>query len=484
MVKEIFGKIKKHFLLSLVIVFGIVLVIFLIAFNTSDKRYGRAMNKAEKAYAAQDFEKAVGQYEKAINIKQEFVAPYLGLLCAKEAMGAEDIADTYEAGLEAIGEMEDDSRYVMQDQVIEYVLHESEVYGDDIEARIEALDKGYEDTAGAEDISRILTECLSEEVEELRASDSYEEAIELAERFADKAEYDSEELLTTLQDEKEFSEAKLALLAKVEKALGTFAEEYKAANKESNKEDEKETEDVSKNDISANNDDKKDVSENETEETVAVFNPLDYDFSEMFAIDASKEATDIAFSFVSDSYIHINDDGKNGTGLYTFADKYRTENAGVAIPYYFYFGEYEGTVKSGFGVTFTSTGENSYIIYAGQWADDKPNGEGTKYIVDKGSEENPGFTRVYSGNWKDGNADGVITVKATDSNFEGISFRGEVKAKEGVCETVPTESEEYVVLNLRTENLIAVLPSDSEGYALMLTIWKKEGELLKALENK
>ena len=150
----------------------------------------------------------------------------------------------------------------------------------------------------------------------------------------------------------------------------------------------------------------------------------------------------------------------------------------MVTAYSFYVGEYKDGLRDGKGIMFTRTGEYSFVMYAGTFKEDTPNGKGTRYVKEDDGA-NYVFTK-YSGNWENNLAEGKIDVTEKNSEYMGVTFSGSVNVSHGKGEVVPTESEEYVVQNLRSENLIGVLESDTEGYALMLAFWQRANDVLSA----
>ena len=449
--KSFFQNLKKNLILSLGILIVICIGVVIIGLNTPGKRFTRAMANAEKAYTKGDFAKAAAGYEKAIGIKSKNkkVTAYTGLISSKEAEGAEDLKETYLEGLTAIEAMNENDRYVVLDAIIEYVLHDSVVFTDDVKERIDALERAYDLTYGDTNVAMELSECVSGYIETLRLSEEYDTALEYVERFKEKTDIDADALTKKLTKEKEFAAEKDGLLKNVYEALKGFVADYSAGKGT---------------------------------------DPYSYDFAKILAIDGSASAETVAGAFISGSYQTVfekesEDDGLNGkgAGLYTFGDRYRTEKGGVAIPYYFYVGDYKDGVRSGFGVSFMKVGVDSFFMYAGEWSNDLPSGKGARYekIVD--SEGESSYTKTYDGTWKDGLAEGAITIAVTEESWPDVVFSGIMTAKAGVCDEVPTETEDYVVINLREGKLVGVLASSTEGYALMITIWQGEDETVSAL---
>ncbi|MCQ2519483.1 MAG: hypothetical protein MJ107_03015 [Lachnospiraceae bacterium] len=422
------------------IVAGLVL---LVALNTSSRRYSRNYAKAEKLYSEGKYEEAERKYEKALKIDKTSVDCLLGILCSKEAIGADDTVDTYKSTLDSFLNFGEDVKASAINQITEYILHESMVYSNNEEARIDALEEGYEITDGSEDIKRILKERVEEGIEEERMNGEFDEAIELVNRFADKDIIDSENIKAELMSEKEVYELKVKVLSEAYEAL----KDFKAL-----------------------------AVDGETD-------PFDFDFSRIMALDGSLDADALAAASTDNSYIYIpsenyNEGAGEGAGLYTFGEYYFDGKA-LVLPYLFYVGEYSDGKRNGYGISFMKNGEGSYTLYAGEWVNDYPEGKGARYM--KYSDAEKGYTRLYEGFWKNGLADGEINLVVKLEAVENTKFCGTFTATAGMGDAVPTESDEYVVQNLRSERLIAVLASDTEGYAYSISCWQKESVAIDAL---
>lgn len=447
---KILKDLKNNIISALGVLLVILGVVLLICVNTPQNKFERNMIKAEKAYIKGDLSKAVTKYTKAAEYKKSYPEAYVGLISSMEAAkaDAEEIENTFMEGASLISEMKEEDREAQKDVIIEYFLHENVVFPDDQDKRIEALTIGYEATDGAEDIKRILTECISEKIDSKEKTGAYDEALALISDYSDKTDIDADNLTETILAEKEFSAEKEALLTRVYTSL-------------------------------------KPCFESSREDTcVDLFS---MDFADVYELDGAPEAEKIVSSFLTESYLKIMDGNSEaltgiGSGIYTFGSKYRTEKGGVSIPYYFYVGEFKDGIRDGFGVAFTTTGPDSYIAYVGEWKNNLPDGRGSRYEKVWDPENEAGHTRVYSGNWSENLALGNIGIVVTETEWPDVVFTGEAAASKGVCESQPTESDEYVVLNIRDGKLLSVLQSNTEGYALMLTLWQGENELLTAVD--
>lgn len=447
---HIIEKLKKLNLNPLIKIVAVLLIVagiaVIIAFNTPSRRYERNFLKAEKLYSEGKFEDALSKYEKALSIREYSVESYLGILFSKEALDSEDIEATYSSALDSFLAFPEETRLASKASIIEYVLHEKTIFPESNGERIEALEEGYEITDGAPDIERILKECVEEEIETKRTSGEFDEAIEIVEHFKDKEFLEAEKLSSDLLKEKEIFELKETVLSKAIDALKDY---YDCA-------------------LSGN-----------------CASPFDTDFSEILSLDGSDEADSLVRTYYDKSYIYIpNAEAQSekdfGAGLYTFGKLYEKEGGSV-YPYLFYVGEYKDGQRNGFGISFMKTNELSYVMYVGQWQNDVAEGHGTRYKLVAYPEGNKGYYRVYEGDWKNGLADGVINVTATSAEYPDTVFTGSFNATAGMGEEIPTESDEYVVLNIRSERLIAVLKSDTSDYALSLALWQKESTAIDAL---
>ena len=434
-------KVLRKVIVGVAIVGAITVAIL---YNTPGKRFARNIKQADELSLQGNFADAIVKYKKALSINNNSIETHLGILCAKEAAGDEDLQAVFNETLNMFLNFDDVTLEENRALITEYVLHESTIFSGNTEERLNALEKGYELTAGSEDIRRLITECVNELVTKDRNEGNFEDAIKLLERFDKKTDIDDEEIIASINKEQSTYELKKALLSKVYEALKDY-EEALLNNKEPD--------------------------------------PFTYNFTKIMEIDGSEEANSLAGSKASDKYVYVPSENYNagsgvGAGLYTYSIEYETVEGDVVTAYSFYVGEYKDGLRDGKGIMFTRTGEYSFVMYAGTFKEDTPNGTGTRYVKEDDGA-NYVFTK-YSGNWENNLAEGKIDVTEKNSEYMGVTFSGSVNVSHGKGEVVPTESEEYVVQNLRSENLIGVLESDTEGYALMLAFWQRANDVLSA----
>lgn len=425
-----------------VAVVGVITVAIL--YNTPGRRFNRNIKQADEYSLQGNFSEAIAKYKKALSIDNKSIETHLGILCAKEAAGDEDLQSTFAETVNMFLTFDDVTLEENRAIITEYVLHESTIFAGNTEERLNILEKGYELTAGSEDIKRLITECVDELVTKDRNEGNFEDAMELLKRFDGKTDIDDAKLIAAINKEKSTYELKKELLTKAYEALKDYEEDL-LNNKEPD--------------------------------------PFTYNFSKIMELDGSEEANNLVNSKASDKYVYVPSENYNsgsgiGAGLYTYNIEYETVEGEIITAYSFYVGEYKDGLRDGKGIMFTRTGEYSFVMYAGSFKEDTPNGTGSRYVKEDDGA-NYVFTK-YTGNWENNLAEGKIDITEKNSEYMGVSFNGNAEFGHGKGEVVPTESEEYVVQNLRSENLISVLESDTEGYALMLAFWQRANDVLSA----
>lgn len=419
-------------------------IVAAILYNLPGKRFDRNIAKADELSLKGNFSEAIQKYNNALKIDDTSIETYLGILNAKEAENAEDLKGVFAETINHFMTFDDETKLKNRALITEYVLHESTIFADDIDERLNILEKGFELTNGSEDIKRLITECVNELVTQYRNEGRFEDAVKLLKRFEEKTDIDNAELIAAIDKEKNTYELKKTLLSKVYDALKDY-EEALIDNKEPD--------------------------------------PFTYNFSKIMEIDGSEEANSLANSKALDRYIYVPSENYNsgsgvGAGLYTYSIDYETVEGDIITAYSFYVGEYKDGLRDGKGIMFTRTGEYSFVMYAGSFKEDTPQGLGTRYVKNDDGAMYV-FTK-YTGNWENNLAEGTIEIVQKNSEYMGVTFKGTAQLSHGKGEVVPTESEEYVVQNLRSENLISVLESDTEGYALMLAFWQRSNDVLSA----
>ncbi len=123
----------------------------------------------------------------------------------------------------------------------------------------------------------------------------------------------------------------------------------------------------------------------------------------------------------------------------------KREGYGIAVYEngYFYYGQFHDNVRSGQGILMrASYSESSSIgsfIYDGEWADDKPNGNGTaksNYYKDRISATDFA-TKEISGNYTNGLEDGTMTLIGVTRGGAKRTFT--YKTKDGIAEKSSNE---------------------------------------------
>ena len=148
-----------------------------------------------------------------------------------------------------------------------------------------------------------------------------------------------------------------------------------------------------------------------------------------------------------EEYVAFSDEviGDNSYYLGDYDVDGKREGDGIAVYEngYFYYGEFHSDVRSGHGVMMrASYSESSSIgsfIFEGEWADDKPNGQGTaksNYFKDRVSG-NDFVMKEITGNYTNGLEDGTMTLIGVTKGGAKRTFKYNTKA--GVAEKSSNE---------------------------------------------
>ena len=188
-------------------------------YNTPGRRFARNIKQADEFSLQGNFGEAIAKYKKALSINNTSIETHLGILCAKEAAGDEDVQATFGETINMFLTFDDVTLEENRALITEYVLHESTIFAGNTEERLNILEKGYELTAGSEDIKRLITECVNELVTKDRNEGNFEDAMKLLERFKGKTDIDDDEVIASINKEKSTYELKKELLSKAYEAL-------------------------------------------------------------------------------------------------------------------------------------------------------------------------------------------------------------------------------------------------------------------------
>lgn len=111
---------------------------------------------------------------------------------------------------------------------------------------------------------------------------------------------------------------------------------------------------------------------------------------------------------------------RDGMGIAVYRGYYRV---------YFYYGSWSGGERSGQGLAFSLTPydpKSPYGFYRGEWAHDLPNGKGEEryQVIQSALEEYTGRYSLYQGSYRDGLYDGEIYTEVTWAEDGVESYRG------------------------------------------------------------
>lgn len=431
-------------------------------FFTPEKRLERQLAAGQEALDGQEYDAAIEAYDKALEIDGENLTAIKGILNAYK--GNDDTAglqSAFEEYRQVIMSMEQEAWEQNVNVLVDIYMMSELAYPEDTESRIASLKEGMMVTSDNERIRNKLVDaylgCAASEEEE----EDYESALDFyAEVLALEASNE-----TAVAERKTCIEKILngMIVAEDFDAALDFIDEYKD-----------EVDNVNFTEYEQTIDNKKQLAaagHELMENVIACMSEGRYD--DMQALDGSQNASTVYSLMSGNSYIYAQDGySEDYTG--TAAGLYATEYG-----YYFYYGEYVDGERSGHGVYYVLMDEdnNSYELYDGAWANDKPNGHGTfskcNYVSDGEI-----ITTAAEGDFTDGYEDGTFSATLTSS--EGYTVTGGWTASMGTVTDVREQYPDLDFGDISEDRIVYVVMRDENDTAVwFLSI--KEGGYLKLM---
>ncbi len=337
-------------------------------FNTPENRLNRHLDLAHKYLEEMNYERAVVEFDKVIEIEPMNVDAYLGKAKAYVGLDNYDMAiETLEAGY--LATQEDDS---IKKNLIQLYMDsvENSGAGETYEETLKIYDRLIELDGQNEAVLDGLEKCLESYINSLLEEGKTDEVRALIEKYQDILSGTGFDAFLT-QIELRLREIEYGpLLAAMQELM--IAENYDQAN----------------------------------------------------VLVQQQEYQDMIASLQRDASYYYGGYGQNGerSGLGTAV---YAGNDGA----YFYYGSWNDGVRNGQGQAFhptPDTPENLYGVFTGEWSNDLPNGEGEERynVIQSELEENTGNDSLIQGYYKDGLYDGEIYVEVTWWNQRIESYQG------------------------------------------------------------
>lgn len=399
------------------------------ALFTPEKRLSRYLEKASEAVENEQYNVAVEYYEKALELDDVNLEAMLGNLKANDALKDMDsLKNLYEEYCDVIRPLAS-SADADTELIVDIYMMATIAYADDIDARVEALKNALSAVPGNKDIMNSLIG----------------DYLALAAGYAEVGDVDNEikmynEVLTldssnatAINSRKACAEATLDGYVdnhQYEDAYA-FIETYKDVIPEVN--------------FNQYTSDIDNLVKIETAFNNVMVATMDYlssnNYDAMFSVNGSLDAVTV-YNNIGDYYIFAPEGtAENFTGK--AAAMYKMGDG----TYYFYYGDFVDGMRSGYGVAFKESSikselldpYNAYMAYEGQWANDKPNGEGILRDINKYTTT-VSIDIVVEGNFKDGLQHGEMSGVLLDTET-GVEHYGKWTATDGVA---PDIKEEYI----------------------------------------
>lgn len=429
-------------------------------FFTPEKRLERQLAAGQEALDGQEYDVAIEAYDKALKIDGENLTAMKGSLSAyKGNADTEELRSAFEEYRQVITSLEQETWEQNINLLVDIYMMSELAYPEDMESRIASLKEGMEVTSGNGRIQNKLIDvyisCASSEKEE----EDYETALDF---YAEVLALDASNE-TAVAERKTCIEKILngMIVAEDFDAALDFIDEYKD-----------EVDNVNFTEYEQTIENKKQLAaagHELMESVIACMSAGSYD--DMQALDGSQNASTVYSLMSGGSYIYAQD-GYTEDYTGTAAGLYATEYG-----YYFYYGEYVDGERSGHGVYYLlmDVDNNSYELYDGTWANNKPNGHGTfskcNYVSDGEI-----ITTVAEGDFTNGYEDGTFSATLTSS--EGYTVTGGWTASMG---TVADVREQYPDLDFGDipEGRIVYVVMKDEGDSAVWFLSIREGGYLK-----
>lgn len=399
------------------------------ALFTPEKRLARYLEKGNAAVETEQYNVAIEFYEKALELDDVNLEAMLGNLKAHDELGdADNLKKLYEEYCSAIRPLAS-SADADTGLMAEIYLMANNAYADDIDARVKAL----------KDALSVFPD--NKEIKDSLINDYFI----YAESYADDSDFENvikmyNEILsldasnaTAINERKACAEA--VLDGYVDNHQYDEAYAFIDAHKDVIPE-------VDFNQYTSNIDN---LVKLETAFNNVMSATIDYlsnnNYDAMLSINGSMDAVTV-YNNIGDYHIFAPDGtAENFTGK--AAAMYKMGDG----TYYFYYGDFVDGMRSGYGVSFIESSiksellepYNAYMVYEGEWANDKPNGAGTLKDINKYTSTGH-IDIVVKGQFKDGLQHGEMSGELFDVEMS-IMHYAKWTATDGMA---PDIKEEYI----------------------------------------
>lgn len=388
--------IKKWIFIGAAIVLGLLAAVLLGIYNSPENRVSRQLDLGQKYLEEQNYEEAVVAFNQAIEIDDRCLEAYVGGIEAYKHLGdADELEDFYEKALEASQSLDGDILEENMDYVKDIYLAATDVYSGDLNKTVEILEEGLEVTED-NDVKQALVDSYLVIGKQHTDSRDYVSALEVYDRVLELDEQNNQlvkdlskcvfSYIEELIAQKRFDEAEAVIAKYRGYSLNVDFDAFLARIAE--------------------------LRAREAENTVfmeqvyALMSAEDYEG--MMELDGSEEANAFVSRMSDMQYVYIPDDksGMNGIGVGVY--RYEDPEGESEMPYYFFYGDYQGGIRVGNGKSFQENGEaTGYTLFNGAWQNDAPNGYGEESTsVDYFKNNGETFSSEAKGNLINGLWDG------------------------------------------------------------------------------
>lgn len=411
-------------------------------FLTPEKRFARHLDNGREAMEAEDYELALEEYEKALDIDDESITAMRGALDACLMDNDEAyIRELYEKYIYAISEMDSELVEANVDDVTYIYAMAKTVYPDD-ESYIQVLEEGLTVLGESDEISALLLEGYMDSAALKLEEEDYSAAL---------VRYNLASYVTS--DNADIDEGRKICVEKLLNGYIISGEFDTAEAMISEYQDQ--LDNVNFTEYSQRIENYKNLSAAGAELLSGVYECITTgNYDELINYDNSQNASTVNNMMTSGCYVYA-EDGFTSDYTGTATGLYGLDFGG----YYFYCGEYKDGKRSGDGIYYllTDIDNNTYDIFEGEWENDKPNGAGTLTTYNELSDGEL-ITTSISGTYTDGCEDGDFT--ATLTSDAGYTITGDWTASMGAAEDIREQYPQYDWSGISTERIVYALLKD------------------------
>ena len=396
-------------------VFGVVVAALAVAaavvvytlFMTPEKRLEKQLELGDRYLEEEDYDSAIAAFDKAIEIDKKCIPAYAGGITARMEKGdPETLQGFYEKTLDVLEDADEDVLEENEDDVIEIYCEASDVYVEEPEKAMDAMESGYELLDEDKHIYEALTREYDETADAYVEEGDYEDALSIYDRWLAVKEDDAD--ATSGLDETVDAYFNALMEEGDLEACRELADRYRDRSTIDFDSRISEAEEAQA---------RKEAEDAVMAKVYDLMSAKDYESLAVMMVDG--ETDDIFYSMEGEQILYA-PSGADDTYTGKVSGLYRCPND--ESDYYYYFGMVTEGSREGQGTSFTADSYDYYTVLDVAWQNDTPNG--SAHERELGSTYYSEYILVSEGTMKDGLWDGRVarTLQDDDDDYFDLSY--------------------------------------------------------------